>query len=1599
MTKKFWFIKIILIVSIYLFPARLNAIDYTPLAGSFGKLVGYVADVFDGIGRVIKNIAEAADPVNLSTGEFYHTDRDFILPGRVLSVSYNRHYRAQSEYNSRFGYGWDMNYNLKVRKLHDTTKLVFLNGENGVHEYTVNPSNSNRYDAPLGDYSYIEENTNGTFTLYKKYGTQLDFDVNGNLKEIRDRIGNNITFSYNSSGLLPVTGPSDYFVGQSHGLVAMEYMLETITDDLGRDIDFSYNSNGLLSSITDYAGRTWSYAYDPNTNDLLSVTSPATVDFPNGLTESYTYDPNHNLLTVTDPNGVTYLENTYVGGKVAQQVYGTGTFNFNYNDVFSEVTVTDRKGYDTLTTYNSSGNPIREELFTLGLRVGDPNSYVTQREFNDDLEITKVIFPAGNSIEYTYDSMGNLLSKTQVPKPGFSDPNITMIFTYESKYNQVKTITGARGFTITNTFDYEDPNNYTTSVGHLMKITYPTISTPTGNVTPEINYTYNSFGQVETTTSTDGIISRYEYYTNSSDAINYGKLKTKILDYGIGTGYLNITTDYSYDAYGNIKQITDHNGNVREFTYNEHDLLVQAKGPAPFNYQTDLSYDKNKLVKQTVNHLGQINQVIDYEYDLLDNLAKIIDPMNHTFSFNYDGNDNQSAVIDAESNQTQYEYDERNLLWKVTDANSILTEYSYDNNGNLTLIKDGKGNVTSYTYDGFDRLIEVLYPDSTKESYEYDVDLLINQTSRKGQTITYSYDAIGRMIGKGRPNDPNIIYDYDIASEVVQVTSGNDTISYNYDRVGRLTQAISADSKVVDYEYDDLGRRTKLVYPDSSYITYEYDEISRLTKIKDNSGAILVEYSYDDLSRRSLLKLNNGSFTEYSFDIGNRLTNLSNFYTHDAIAHWNLNDNASSQTVIDSSSNSYNGTSIQNTNLLSTTGQLNNGFAFNGTSDYIEIDGYQGVTGTSSRTVAAWIKTSSTGDVINWGKSSSSGERWVVDLNGTSNGTSGAVQIEVNGGYLIGNTSVTDNQWHHIAVVLKEDTIPANTGVNDIQIYVDGLLDGDINSNSAYLAQTINTMADPNVHIGLYTSNYFNGTMDNIMIFDRALSAIEVNRLYLSNEENTFAQTFAYSHDKQGNRTAVDVDAKDQYQYTYDNLYQLTNTNIPGGSSITYNYDELGNRNSVNDGTAISYVSNSMNQYTAVGGVSYTYDDNGNLTNDGAYDYFYDEENRLVKIEDNSTAIVEYEYDYLGRRIKKIVGTSVTKYVYDGDHVIAEYNGSDILLRKYIYGSSVDEPIMLVDVNGAVETSYYYHFDGIGSVTSISDSNSVVVESYAYDDFGDPTLYDTNGSILTASNYGNPYLFTARRYEHVTGHYDYRARVYAPVLGRFLQTDPIGYYDGLNMYTYVGNNPVNWIDPYGLSKNLDRLQVGLDVAGVADPTPIVDGINALIYLARGKYADAAISAGSMIPYAGDIVFKGGKYGAKGVKLLDKAGDANDAGKTVEMAEAGTHGVRASADASEEGMTRIRHYTNRKGSNGIERDGVIKASDQNKVFAESTNKPPLSRADAEDKYQIGKGRGRDYVETDVPTSRVERTKNSRTGKDELTIEGDVPLQNANITRRK
>jgi RHS repeat-associated protein len=125
------------------------------------------------------------------------------------------------------------------------------------------------------------------------------------------------------------------------------------------------------------------------------------------------------------------------------------------------------------------------------------------------------------------------------------------------------------------------------------------------------------------------------------------------------------------------------------------------------------------------------------------------------------------------------------------------------------------------------------------------------------------------------------------------------------------------------------------------------------------------------------------------------------------------------------------------------------------------------------------------------------------------------------------------------------------------------------------------------------------------------------------------------------------------------------------------------------------------------------------------------------------------------------------------------------------------DSIRMDKYEGDTFTSYYYHTDANGSVTAITDADGNLVERVTYDIYGMPTFWDAAGNKISKSSIGNNILFHGREYDAELNLYYFRARYYCPIMGRFLQTDPMGYQDSLNLYQGFNMNPMNFVDPFG----------------------------------------------------------------------------------------------------------------------------------------------------------------------------------------------------------
>lgn len=316
-----------------------------------------------------------------------------------------------------------------------------------------------------------------------------------------------------------------------------------------------------------------------------------------------------------------------------------------------------------------------------------------------------------------------------------------------------------------------------------------------------------------------------------------------------------------------------------------------------------------------------------------------------------------------------------------------------------------------------------------------------------------------------------------------------------------------------------------------------------------------------------------------------------------------------------------------------------------------------------------------------------------------------------------------------------------------------------------------------------------------------------------------------YLYDGVGNRTSL-TDRRGSQAFGYDTLDRLTSASHPLlGTPQAFAYDPVGNR------TTAGNVTNAGNQLTADATHSYQYDDNGNLTRKtllamGNYtQYTYDAENRLTKVEDfaagNPTAAFTstYRYDGLGRRIEKVADGQTKRYIYDGEDILLKYDGSNVLQARYTHGPGIDEPIAVTKGS----STYFYHQDGLGSVTDLTDAAGVTAKSYAYDAYGN--ILESPGTME------QPYTYTGREFDSGSGLFYYRARYYDPSTGRFLQEDPIGIRGGLNLYRYANSSPLIVRDSTGLVSELDDYGVG---RGANKVSPVIGGYAGSIICMNGN---------------------------------------------------------------------------------------------------------------------------------------------------------------------
>ncbi len=266
---------------------------------------------------------------------------------------------------------------------------------------------------------------------------------------------------------------------------------------------------------------------------------------------------------------------------------------------------------------------------------------------------------------------------------------------------------------------------------------------------------------------------------------------------------------------------------------------------------------------------------------------------------------------------------------------------------------------------------------------------------------------------------------------------------------------------------------------------------------------------------------------------------------------------------------------------------------------------------------------------------------------------------------------------------------------------------------------------------------------------------------------------------------------------------------------LTYEYDENGRTTSVDGSLArlglptadvTDAVYDANNRLVTWGGRTYSYDNNGNLINDGVNSYHWNERNWLQSISNGPSELASFQYDSRGRRISKTIGGQTTGFLYDGSNITQELDGvsATAAVKAHLLTGSIDETFLRIDGN-----------DGTSRNSSVSDANNNVIMTLdAAQSAATSYTYTPYGSTATDVASSNAQQFSSRENDNLgieQGLYCYRARYYMPGIARFISEDPIGWASGqVNNYAYLGGNPINFIDPSGLGfwDNLTNFSAG-----------------------------------------------------------------------------------------------------------------------------------------------------------------------------------------------
>jgi len=1032
----------------------------------------------------------------------------------------------------------------------------------------------------------------------------------------------------------------------------------------------------------------------------------------------------------------------------------------------------------------------------------------SQEVYDSTGALTALVSPNSSSLVFTYAAAALTKIEEKDAAGTLTGKNVT--FSYNSG-GRLAQISDSLGRSVTYAQD---------SSGNLVTVSAPLLTSTYGYNDPVGNHRMTSIlegaGAYTNTYDSTGRVIRQTHGTGIIDIAyliprQQSRITTTISDFG--GSVLNIQTRVvQFTPKGKPRRVTDTFGNQTIYTRNalglitreEHwenmgttvapNLMLKSAVESTYDNKGNLltkkeaadtaiektttyTYDpifSNVLtvtVKSVVNP-GQ-NKVTAYTYDSRGNNISITEtgllgdgtPYSYTTTFEYDANGHTTKIIGPRTDVqyvSTFSYDSVGNLITTTQPLIGTTTYAdFDGYGNPGSITDPNGNTTTYTYDLMGRVLTMKYPgDSAATQYVYatvgctscgggSADNLQSITFPEGNVINYSYDPYGNL---------NTITD----------SLGN-TINYTYDSEGnRLKEDIKDPSgvlqKTVSYQYDALNRLTRTINPDNTYTQTTYDSLgNRITVIDPNGNS--TSYQYDALNHLIAVIQPGSITTSYVYDINNNLTTVTGAKKNAII--YRYDDMGRVYQVISPDTGTTTYSHDPAGNIMSKTDAL--GVKIN--YSYDALNRVADITFPSDPGIVYTYDTCVNGKGRLCGMSDGSGTTsYEYSLKG---------QVTKETKLIDGVTYIT-NYTYNMNGSITSITYPSGKVVN----YSDDAV-GRVNGVTTTLGTTTTSLAtnityEPYGNINTLT--YGNG-LNLTITYDQQYRIASIVTAGIQN--------LSYVYDATSNITGItnNLDNTKNKTYSYDALNRLTGGTGPWGS-LVWTYDPIGNRLTQKDnaGTDVySYQPNS-NRLAGVTGtapVTFTFDGNGNMVTENTRSYIYNQNQRLITAAEASSTLGEYVYNAKGQRTTKTVSGVTTVFHFDQNgQLIAETSDSGSVLAEHVYVNA--QSFAKIDSSGV----NYILTDHLGTPLMMTSANGTKVWEIAARPFGD------SANITGTANLN--FRFPGQYFDAETGlHYNYY-RDYEPKTGRYISADPIGFKGGINLYSYVGNNAINRVDPSGL---------------------------------------------------------------------------------------------------------------------------------------------------------------------------------------------------------